>query len=105
MVQLYKKTTLGELKDPVVCDIDIHDGESSFLYVEGDVYYAICENTDNEGSKLSMEWIIETYPNHVVILYDIKYLQHYIEFDHVVDKMKELRKAYLRDNKLNDILK
>lgn len=90
----------------IVCDVDEKQMQSSFLLIDGILYYAVM-NLNNfkycthKGSIEKMKKFIEDFPSECYDFYPIDY---FVDNERIFKKMEEIYKIFNRDSKIEQIL-
>ena len=87
----------------IVCDVDERQIQSSFLLIDGILYYAVMnfKYCTHEGSIEKMKKFIEDFPSECYDFYPIDY---FVDNERIFKKMKEIYKIFNRDSKIEQIL-
>lgn len=100
---------LTDFADVTVCDVDKNQHQSSYLLIDGVMYYAemllhgSLDKYTHYGTIKDMKRFINLYPNTNFNLYTIEYMS-ILSRRNNYKRMVELEKIFIRDYKLNKIL-
>ena len=108
----YIRVQLNQFDSVVVCDVNIKQMQSSYLAINGVIFYAEMQligksdHCSHDGTIESMEEFISKYPEEYYNLYSLEYMKcNFIRgFNKEIKRMEELQKIYNRDYKLEKIL-
>ena len=65
----FQHLILKDLKQIPIVDIDQEDGESFYVYKDGEIQYVIAPDCDHEGELENVSWLIENHPDNELVMY------------------------------------
>lgn len=99
-----------DIKDIIVCGVDSHQMQSSYLLIDGEIHYCVMnvKGSTDEMSKSTHNNKINDMKNLIdnkeFNLYDLRYLENRGVPWYVIQHMKEYQRVFNREYKINQVL-